>query len=347
MSQTQANLAMSYSSHNISASIDCLEGPIMVFGAGGFLGVNLMHCLLSHREDVIGVSQDPRNNWRFIASRLPQKRLRSCDVNESVLVEDLINEVRPRTVFNLSAYGAYSKQREYKKIYRTNFSSAIDLIEILKETAPFAVYVHTGSSSEYGLNPTAPDEHDELIPNSHYAVSKAAVYYAVKYYGKVERLPVVHLRLYSAYGPWEEPDRLIPVLVANARAGRYPTLVQPEISRDFIHTDDVNAALLSVAAGLRPEHYGEVYNVGSGIKTTIRDLALLAKDIAQIPTEPSFGAMPNRGWDVQDWYGNISRIRSDFGWMPWRTLREGLSLVLDWQRSVDYDNAYWNWMKTA
>lgn len=337
--------------HQIYEHINRLEGPIMVFGAGGFLGVNLMHCLLAHREDVVGVSQDPRNNWRFIASQMPQKRLRSCDVNEPVLVGDLIAAVKPRTIFNLSAYGAYSKQREYKKIYRTNFLSAIDLIEILKATAPFAVYVHTGSSSEYGLNSNAPRENDELVPNSHYAVSKAAVYYAMKYYGRVEQLPVVHLRLYSAYGPWEEPDRLVPVLLANARAGCYPTLVQPEISRDFIHNDDVNAALLCVAAGLTgeqaQERYGAVYNVGSGVKTTIRELALLAKDIANIPTEPTFGQMPNRGWDVQDWYANIDGIRSDFGWQPNIMLRDGLIAMLDWQRSVDYDNAYWNWMKTA
>jgi dolichol-phosphate mannosyltransferase len=323
-----------------------LDGPILVFGAGGFIGLNLLRSLLLYRDDVYGISQDPNNNWRFLASETPRANLRPCDIREAAQIQALITELKPRTIFNLAAYGAYSKQQEYKKIYVTNFISHVDLIEHLKPHG-FSAYLYAGSSSEYGLNSAAPAEGDELVPNSHYAVSKTAAYYACKYYGKTEKLPVAHLRLYSAFGPWEEPDRLVPVLLARARAKSYPPLVDPDITRDFIYSTDITAAFVAVAAGVKPERYGEVYNVGTGIKTTIRELALLTKNICGIAAEPAFGNMQNRAWDMPDWFSDSSALRRDFGWEPRVSLEEGLRRTLAWQQGVGYDTASWNWTKDA
>src|SRR6202012_222088 len=113
---------------------------------------------------------------------------------------------RPETVFNLSAYGAYSKQNNANLIYETNL---LGTLNILEECKRITAYVHAGSSSEYGLNCEGPKEDDELIPNSHYAVSKVSGGYRIKFYAKVPQLPAVNLRLYSIYGAWEDPDRLI------------------------------------------------------------------------------------------------------------------------------------------
>lgn len=327
----------------LAATIKNLEGPIFIFGAGGFIGLNLFNALFAHRNDVYAITQDPRNNWRFIANNIPAENIVSCDINDIIILKDTLAAHKPRTIFNLAAYGAYSKQKEYKKIYNTNFNSAVNIIEMLKDDG-FAAYIHAGSSSEYGMNSAAPKEDATLVPNSHYAVSKAASFFAVKYYGQIEKLPAAHLRLYSAYGPWEEPDRLIPVVVAAARKGVFPPLVDPNISRDFIYIDDVCNSFIEAAAQVNSIK-GEAFNIGTGTKTTIRDLSGIIMQQYGIANPPAFGNMPNRNWDVQDWYSNSEKANNILGWKAEITLEDGLKSVDQWQKDVNFDTAFWNWNK--
>lgn len=300
-----------------------LKGPIAIFGAGGFVGINLLNSLLKVRNDIIGFSQNPQKSWRIKANKIPDKNIARCNLLVADNIESVIKKYRPKTIFNLAAYGAYSKQKDIERIYQTNFNSTACLIESLKKYG-FNAYIHAGSQSEYGLNSAGPSENAELFPNSHYAVSKVACYHLLKYYGKVERLPVAHLRLYSVYGPWEEPGRLIPVLIEAVRRGKLPPFVDPNISRDFVYIDDVIEAMTRVAKGLRKDHYGEVFNIATGKKTTIKALAYLAKKLFKIKGEPKFGSFKNRDWDVLDWYGNPKKIYKEFGWKAKISLEEGL-----------------------
>lgn len=335
-----ANQSGSVHPMDLQRCIGELEGPIFVVGAGGFIGINLFNRIFAHRRDVYAVTKDAQQNWRMNVNRVPRKNIVSCDINEVTLLKHVIDEYRPRTILNLAAYGAYSKQREYGKIHLTNFNSTINFIEALKETG-FSAYVHAGSSSEYGTNASAPTEDSPLHPNSHYAVSKVACFHAIRYYGVVEGLPVAHLRLYSAYGPWEEPDRLVPVLVSKARGKAYPRFVQREVSRDFVHVSDVCNAFL-LAAGNISRVRGDVFNIGSGIKTTIGELAELVAREFGIQEDPVFSGLPNRDWDILDWYSDSSKARDVLGWKAEIELGHGLVQVGEWQREVDYDNAYWN-----
>lgn len=322
-----------------------LKGPILIFGAGGFIGTNLLKTILRYRSDVTGVSQDAKNNWRFRAADIPAGNTASCDINDYTQLSSVVEQRAPKTIFNLSAYGALSKQKEYKKIYITNFNSSVDLVEILRKKG-FSAYIQAGSSSEYGLNCAGPSPGDELIPDSHYAVSKAALWYAIKYYCLVEKLPVAHVRIYSAYGPWEEPDRLIPVLIADGRRNKFPPLVEPGISRDFIYIRDVCTALIETAYLLSEKKILPLpLNIGTGKKTTIKELCSLVKQITGINEKPQFGTMRNRAWDQKDWYANIESTRSAIKWIPETHLSDGLKVVLHWQQEVDFDNANWNWTR--
>ena len=323
--------------------INKLKGPIFVFGAGGFIGINLFNTIFQFRDDVYAITQDPRNNWRFIINDIPERNIISCDINDIIILNDTLDEYQPRTIFNLAAYGAYSKQKEYKKIYNTNFNSSVNIIELMKDRG-FDAYIHAGSSSEYGINSAAPEEDNTLIPNSHYAVSKVAAYYAVKYYGQIEKLNVAHLRLYSAYGPWEEPDRLVPVLIAAARKKTYPPLVGSDISRDFIYVDDVCNAFIIAAVNIEKIR-GEALNIGTGVKTTMMDLANLIMLHYGITEPPQFGSMPNRNWDVRDWFSNSHKAEMLINWKCNVNLVDGLAKVASWQKEVNFDTAFWNWNK--
>src|SRR5262249_8879588 len=146
------------------------------------------------------------------------------------------------------------------------------LLSLLRDR-DLAAYVHAGTSSEYGFNCHAPAETGPFEPNSDYAISKLACSYLIRYYGKQLGVPAINLRLYSIYGPWEEPDRLIPCLLLAGRHKRYPPFVDPTIARDFVYVDDacdgfVRAALLGCV-----EHKGESINIASGRLVTIETLA--------------------------------------------------------------------------
>ena len=303
-----------------------LQGPVLVLGASGFVGANLFRLLLAERPDVYGTSSQSLP-WRL--EGLPEKNLLVADLLVEENLERVLEASRPRTVFNCVAYGAYSFETEAALIYRTNLNMTVRLLERLQSYG-LAAYIHAGSSSEYGDNAAAPREDTALTPNSHYSVSKGAVSGLLHYYGKKLNFPAANLRLYSAYGPYEDASRLVPKLLIEGLKGGYPPFVDPEVSRDFVYVKDACEAFVDAALNLRPEAYGESFNIGSGLQTSIRSLAVLAKKIFALPGDASFGAMPNRKWDVKAWRADPSKAREALHWAASTPLEEGLRETLAW-----------------
>jgi polyisoprenyl-phosphate glycosyltransferase len=309
--------------------VRALRGPILVLGAGGFVGANLLRRLLGHREDVFGVVRS-LPAWRLDGI---DRHILEADLNDLAAARNLVANVRPRTVFNCTAYGAYSFETDFDLIYRTNFAALVQLVELLADT-DLAAFVHAGSSSEYGTKSAGPLEEESLQPNSHYSVSKAAASNYISYAGKVRRLPVVNLRLYSVYGPLEDTSRLIPNLVAKGLQGAFPPLVDPNTSRDFVYIDDVCDAFILAAARLTPDIYGEALNIGTGRVTTIRQLAKISADVFAIGEEPVFGSMAGRSWDLPDWYADPGKAERLLNWTAKTDLATGLKLTSEWMRSL-------------
>lgn len=309
--------------HNIQQ----LKGPILIFGASGFIGTNLLRNILRVRSDVYGVFHTDPNDWRFRG--ISPENLRGCDITDKDSLRSLIDSVRPQTVFNLSAYGAYSRQKDTERIYDVNFMATVNLLSMLKDRNVSA-YVHAGTSSEYGLNCNAPSEQGPFEPNSDYAVSKVACSYLIQYYGKQLGVRAVNLRLYSIYGPWEEPDRLVPRMLLAGHNGHYPPLVSPTISRDFVYVDDACNAFVRAAIKGCEHHKGESFNVASGKLTTIEQLARWSQKHFGLKSDPVFANMENRSWDLANWVGNPSHIEKALGWKARTSLEDGLATTEKW-----------------
>jgi polyisoprenyl-phosphate glycosyltransferase len=307
-----------------------LKGPVLVLGGGGFVGANLVQRLLRARSDVIAVVRS-LPAWRLAS--LDSSHLLEVDLTNIAEMRQMVEAVRPRTVLDCSAYGAYSFETDSEVIYRTNFNSLVALVELL-DKGLLAAFVHAGSSSEYGSNSAGPSEAAPLVPNSHYAVSKAAAALFISYAGKTLGLPIVNLRLYSVYGPLEDASRLVPNLVKYGIEGRYPPFVSPETSRDFVYVGDVCEAFLLAAARLTPELYGDSFNIGSGVRTKIRDLAETAREVFGIEKPAEFGSMQGRAWDLDEWYAAPAKAASLLGWSAATSLADGLRLTADWVRSL-------------
>lgn len=299
----------------------------LVSGAAGFLGANLVRRLLGDGCRVLALVRPGTDLWRLEGLR-EDVELVEVDLLDRQRVRDRLARARPEWVFHLAAHGAHPNQRDVPRILATNLLGAANLLDASEETDAEA-FVHAGSSSEYGLKDHAPAESESLEPNSPYAVGKAAATMYCQRAAREHDSHVVTLRLYSVYGPWEDPDRLIPSLVTRALEGNLPPLAAPELAHDFVFVGDVlDAFLLTAAAPALPR--GSVYNVGTGRQTTLREAVDLVRRLFEIEGEPEWGSMPNRSWDTTIWVADPALIGRELGWRPATDLAAGLAATRDW-----------------
>jgi nucleoside-diphosphate-sugar epimerase len=301
----------------------------LVTGASGFVGANLARRLLRDGHDVHLLLRPEYQPWRVraIADRV---QLHETDITNADAVRRMMQSARPDYVFHLAAFGAYSHQRDLDRMVATNIVGTARLLDAAVE-AGVKAFIHSGSSSEYGLKKTAAREDDRLEPNSDYAVTKGAATHYCRHVAVSRDFNAITLRLYSIYGRWEAPTRLVPVLLTHALRGEWPPLTPPSTARDFVHVDDAVEAMLAVAAAPSVPR-GAIYNVCSGVQTTLADLVETVRDLLAIEAEPRWSTMPPRDWDTDRWVGSPEAIAQAVGWRATTPLREGLSRTLAWMR---------------
>ena len=300
---------------------------VVVTGASGFVGANLVRRLLAEGHEVHLLLRPGYAAWRLQAIR-DEILLHEVDLRDGEGLARVVALIRPEWVFHLAAYGAYSHQTDLAQMVATNISATAHLITACLATG-FEAFVHTGSSSEYGLVDHAPAESEAIDPNSYYACTKAAATHLCRHIARDHDVHVPTLRLYSVYGPYEEPTRLLPTLVLRGLRGELPPLVNPEIARDFVFVEDICDAYLLAAAHPQTER-GAIYNVGTGVQTTLREIVELARGQCEIASEPIWGSMGDRHWDTETWVADADKIARELGWRPRHGLAEGFSRTVEW-----------------
>ena len=210
---------------------------IVITGGTGFVGSNMCRRLASLGHEIHLLVRPSHNDWR-IQDILSELQIYSVDFLDIKVLKSILSMIQPDWIFHLAAYGAYSFQNDTTNILNTNFISTHHLVEAALDVG-FESFVNTGSSSEYGFKTKAHTENDVLEPNSYYAVSKAATTLYCSYTAKHKKVQMPTLRLYSVYGRYEDPRRLMPRLILKALESQYPPLVTPDTARDFIFIEDV------------------------------------------------------------------------------------------------------------
>lgn len=302
---------------------------VLITGGTGFVGANLVRRLLDEGCEVHLLVRQGFQAWR-IASVQDRVQLHVVDMNVASAVLELLSSLRPAWVFHLAAHGAYSFQTDAQEMVRTNLIATMNLVQAFLQSGGEAL-VHAGSSSEYGVKDHPPTESEQIEPNSDYAVTKAA---ATLYCGCAARKSharIITLRLYSAFGPFEDPRRFLPALVVKGLAGKLPPLVSPDVCRDFVYVEDVCDAFIRAASVGNPP-WGAVYNLGSGVQTSIGQMVALARQELSIPEEPRWQSMPDRSWDTSTWVSDSTRIARDLEWKPRHALADGFRAMVSWFR---------------
>jgi nucleoside-diphosphate-sugar epimerase len=306
-----------------------LQVRALVTGAGGFVGANLAAGLARAGHDVVAWTHPGGQDWRLdpLGDSI---EVVPVELLDGEAIEAGVKAAQPDWIFHLAAHGAYSWQRDAERIMQTNLVSTVRLLAACQRHG-FAAFVNAGSSSEYGFQDHAPSETELPEPNSDYAAMKAAATLHCRFVAQRDDVHVVTLRLYSVYGPWEEPGRLMPTLVARGLEGRLPPLVSPDTPRDFISMRDTERALLRAARQTDLER-GGVFNIGSGRQTTLREVVEVAREQLRIEPEPRWGTEPQRSWDAAVWVSDSEKANAELGWSAEDDLPTGFAALVDWLR---------------
>jgi nucleoside-diphosphate-sugar epimerase/glycosyltransferase involved in cell wall biosynthesis len=317
---------------DFSVNVLSLPGPILITGAGGFVGSHLLKNLIEIRDDVFGTTRTS-DSWRLEALGISS----SIEINltDKVKLRALLQSIKPKIVFNLAAYGAYSHQNLIDLTYEVN----IGVVETLSEwcASNSSILIQAGSSSEYGTNCAAPLETDICLPNSRYAISKLAATNLLSHLSDSTGLASAVIRLYSIYGPLEDPTRLVPTLIRNSLNLGLPEFASKEVTRDFVYVDEAVSAFVKVGLHISKNQRFEIFNVASGSPTSMVEVANSAKSLFGIVKLPTF--RDNfRKWDLNNWFGNAEKIKNVVGWTYSVHFIDGLKRTLDWYQEKKLEN---------
>ncbi|HET7784573.1 MAG TPA: dTDP-glucose 4,6-dehydratase [Myxococcales bacterium] len=311
-----------------------MSRAVLVTGGAGFIGSNLVRLLRRERPEWTVVNLDKltyAGNAESLADLRddPGHVFVRGDIANAELVEHLLAHHGVDAILNLAAESHVDRSILGPGIFvETNVSGTQVLLEAARQ-AGVKRFVQVSTDEVYGsLGATGKfTESSPLAPSSPYSASKAAADLLALAYGRTFGMEVVVTRCSNNYGPYQFPEKLIPLMIANALEGRkLPVYGDGLQIRDWIHVEDHCRALLAALTGGRA---GQVYNLGSdnewpNLRIVERLLKALGKGnelIEHVKDRPAH----DRRYAI-----DASRARAELGWAPRIGFSEGLEATVRW-----------------
>jgi dTDP-glucose 4,6-dehydratase len=324
---------------------------MLVTGAAGFIGTNFVRHSL-RRGDDSGVRRlvaldllTYAGNYANLADLEADPRFRfvRLDVAEREAVTALVREERLDVVVHFAAESHVDRSiTDHSPFLHTNVAGTIALLEAVRDWPGFSCFLHVSTDEVYGSIAEGRASEDwPTRPSSPYAASKAAADVFVQAYAATHGVPAVITRCSNNYGPWQFPEKLIPLFVTNALDGQPLPLYGDGMNvRDWIHVEDHVEALWHV---LRlGERAGQVYNVSAENEVpnrvvTDRILTLLGRPASLVRY------VADRPGHDRRYALDSARLRAT-GWRPRQTFEDGLEATVAWYRE---QRDWWEQVKSG
>lgn len=324
---------------------------ILVTGGAGFIGSSFVNACLAAGcgpvivADVLSYSGSLKNLESVIAR--PDFHFRKLDIGDSAAMDAVLHEFRPRAIVNFAAETHVDRSiLGPRAFFATNVDGTLSLLEAARkywtglDASPQREFrfLHVSTDEVYGtLSEAEPafTEASRYAPNSPYAASKAASDHMVRAWFRTYGLPTLTVNCSNNYGPRQFPEKLIPLMFANALAGKdLPIYGDGRQVRDWLFVDDHVAALCAV---LDRGRVGEVYNVGGGNQISTLEVVGQLCGLLDELCPRAAGRYQDLIRFVADRPGHdrryaidSSKIQSELGWQPQVEFASGLRKTLVW-----------------
>jgi dTDP-glucose 4,6-dehydratase len=310
---------------------------ILVTGGAGFIGSNYIRCLLNETNhtvvnvDALTYAGRPETVKDIMEQHGRRYVFHHVDIRDKKRLEDVFYEHCPNVVVHFAAESHVDRSIENADAFvTTNVLGTYNMLEACRKWE-VRRYVQVSSDEVYGQIPVPKSsiESDPLDPRSPYSASKASADLLVLSYHTTHGLPVNVTRCVNNYGPYQFPEKLIPLFVTNLFANeQVPVYGDGQQIREWIHVWDHNRAVNHILQYGQP---GEIYNVGSGVEMsnldiTKRLLKLLDKD------ERYIKYVEDRKGHDRRYSIDCSKLRS-LGWKPLYDFDVGLKETVQWYKN--------------
>jgi len=310
---------------------------ILVTGGAGFIGSSFVRYVLRSRQDVHVVNYDLltyAGNLRNLNEVAADSRYRFVrgDIADPAQVDTVFAENGFDAVVNFAAETHVDRSiLDSAPFVRTNVEGTRCLLEVSRKHK-VGKYIQISTDEVYGtLGSTGSfSENSPIDPSSPYSASKAAADLLVLAYHRTYRLPVVVTRCSNNYGPYQFPEKLIPVLITNAMEDRALPIYGDGLNvREWIFADEHSRAVLTALERGRP---GEVYNIGSGQEKT--NLDVVREVLRQIgKPESLIQFVTDRPGHDRRYAIDCSKIRSEWNWKSEIDFSSGLAATIRWYQT--------------
>lgn len=307
---------------------------VFITGATGFIGASLVHRLIADGHRAVHVLARKSSDSRRLEGVQSKIHIHEGDVTNLGSLRRVAVRVRPEYIFHFANAGLYGGvSLPDKKVLEINFFGLVNLLEALAPI-PYKFFLNTGSSSEYGPKRVLMREDIDCVPENVYGISKLMATRYASFIGRTQKKPVVTFRLFSPFGPWDDPRRLIMQSISHFLRGNQPSLGNPKAVRDYIFIEDAIDLFLE-AAGKAPRlPRGEVFNVGRGRQISAGEVVAEIANLTGYSKSLKWGSY-HAHKESPVWRADMKKTFRAFSWRPRISLKKGLGKTVRWMGNVD------------
>lgn len=300
---------------------------VLLTGATGFIGAHLLRLLIQKPCVTAVLLRKEARPWR-VADLLQKVEVIEGDLLHLGPAANRIRGFAPDVVIHTAWAGVGNKFRNESLQIDENLLPTIHFFRACA-AAGCRKFIGLGSQAEYGPLNKRISEEDGCRPTTLYGATKLATSILLQNLCEQSGIRFAWLRVFSTYGPQEDPSWLIPYLVRELLAGKRPALTPGGQRWDYLFGPDAAAAIFAVAE--RDDACG-IFNLGSGEAHALREIIEMIRDMIDPKLPLGFGEAPYRPDQVMHLEADITRLQTATGWTPATKLKDGLQQTVEWHK---------------